>query len=196
MAYVTVDGMKGYLKERLGTVNDALLQSFLDQASTACDRATGRFFDSKTATVDFDTVNGDAYGRRLLLRKDLQSVTSLLIDRNRSGGYPTTVPATAFRLFPLDSALKEEPYDEVRMIGGVFLPSPSPYPGVRITGDWGWADVPATIVGAVQIIASRLVARINAPLGAGGSPDSPLGVSQVMGDLELALLLKDYIMPV
>lgn len=197
MGYVTVAVMKNYLGERIGTVNDTLLGSFIDQASTAVDLATGRFFDTKTnRTLYADTHRGDAARRRLLLRNDILNITSLSIDSDRSGAYATDVPANDYRMYPLDASLKGHPHDEIRMVMDTFFPPPSLYPSVKIVGDFGWENTPAPIIGAVEIIVSRLVARINAPLGASGSPDSPLGVSQVMGDPELALLVQDYIMPV
>ena len=196
MGYVTTADMKGYLGERVGDLSDALVASFVDQASTAVDLATGRFFTKKeNEEVLFNTV--DARRRRLTMRLDLLGIDSLHIDDDESGTWSTEITDDNYQLYPLDASLKGQPYDEIRLVrGDELFPRPSTYPSVRIIGDWGWDTVPAPIVGAVQIIASRLVARINAPLGASGSPDSPLGVSQVMGDPELALLLEDYVLPV
>ena len=193
MGYVTLATMKEYLGDRVGNTSDAVLTSFIEQSSTTIDRVTDRFFTKKeNVTVDFDTEKGDRHCRRLIIRNDLLVVRSLSIDVDRDQSYSKTVPAAKFRLYPLDASMKGEPYNEVRMVGDVPFPRPSIYPSVRIVGDWGWDPTPPPIIGVVEIIVGRLVARPQAPLGAAGSPDSPLGVSQVIGDTELELLLRDY----
>lgn len=99
MAYITLAGFKSYVDELTGGVQssftvaeDAVLQSFIDQAQAEIERVTERRFEAATATRYYreDAVDGDT----LHLDADLLSVTTL------TNGDGTTITGTDFWLLP------------------------------------------------------------------------------------------------
>lgn len=78
MAYATLAQVKQYLGVTV-TDDDALLTRLTDAASAAIDTYCGRTFSAST-----DTVRHRAYmwlGREIILRNDLQSLTSIVSDK-------------------------------------------------------------------------------------------------------------------
>lgn len=153
MAYVTLDDFKAYIRNELGSVDDAYLASCLDAATTAVNKHCQRTF-AVAGTPSARVFTPD--GTTLLTVHDCTSVTSITL----SGG---TVPTAAYQLEPLNGVTLDgetRPYTTVRLIGGmswwVTIPGKA---DVTVTAAWGWAATPHAVVEATRILAKDIAAQ-------------------------------------
>jgi hypothetical protein len=83
------------------------------------------------------------------------------------------VVVTGSVLRPFNAVVKDRPWTELALpdtaaVGSVFGRQGS----VRVTSQWGWTAVPAEVVVATMLQASRFAARRDSPYGISGSPDA------------------------
>ncbi|MBM3940439.1 MAG: phage gp6-like head-tail connector protein [SAR202 cluster bacterium] len=122
------------------TVDDQRLLDYLEVASRALDRVTGRRFYSQVATRVFDGPGGT----RLWLPSwdgDLISVTSLAVDEGDDGIYELALTTSDYRLWPYNA--DGEPYRRIDIRGNSVLISawPSGPAAVQVVGRFGWSEV-------------------------------------------------------
>lgn len=147
------------LKATLGISNTDFTDDDLDRAAPAAsgivDAITGRTFDKDNA----DSTRYFAPEDLTLLRiDDMVTLTSVAIDRDNDGTYEETwVEGTDFRKGPPNAAAKSEPFTWLEAINGQTFRTSGGY--VKIVGKFGWPSVPAEIVQATGIIASKLLRR-------------------------------------
>jgi hypothetical protein len=94
----------------------------------------------------------------LLRVDDLVSLTSVAIDRDNDGVYEETwTLGTDFRIGPPNAVAKNEPYTWLEAINGQTFRTSGGY--VKVVGKFGWPAVPAEVVQATGILASKILRR-------------------------------------
>lgn len=147
------------LKATLGISNTDFADDDLDRAASAAsgivDSICGRTFgkDSSDTTRYFSPED-----LTLLRIDDLVSLTSVAIDRDNDGTYEETwTEGTDFRKGPPNASAKSEPYTWLEAINGQTLTTSNGY--VKVVGKFGWPSMPAEVVQATGILASKLLRR-------------------------------------
>lgn len=192
MAYLTLAEFKAAV-EIDDTVDDADINRALDAASEVIDRFCGRSFVA-VGTVPEARVF-DAYQSDRLQVGDVASVSQVAVDSAGTGTFTLILPTTVWQLYPLNAAQAgvEGQYTEIRI---------RPYSGyefiiggqVRVTGLWGFGDVPATVEQACLILANRYFHRPSAPFGLQEAPQSGMLATLQDTDPDLASLLGSLVL--
>ena len=141
-------------------VKEAVLAASSD-IEEACHR---RFWADATTTVIrfFDAEHPD-----FLEIEDLVSLTTLQTDGNGDGTFDYTWTSSDYLLHPYNAATDNKPYERLVVAGNGSYRFPCDVPrSVKITGKWGWPEVPAAIKTATAMRAHRLLRRKReAPFG-------------------------------
>jgi hypothetical protein len=182
--YATVEELKEYLRIP-DEADDVALASALAAASRAVDYACNRQFGSASGSRIY-TSRWDQRGCRWVVTlDDVQSVSAVAADWAYDGGFATAV--TGWALGPVNAVANGRPYIELVTRTGSL---PTTQDAVRITGVFGWAEVPPAVHTATLLQASRLFARRESPFGVAGSPEAGSEVrllARVDPDVEVAL---------
>jgi hypothetical protein len=134
MAYVTLSEFKSYITEATGgsqssysTAENALLQTFLDEAQADLETKTGRRFEGVTATRTFgvESVNG----KKLLMDDDLISVSSIV------NGDSATLSSTDWYLLPRNHT----PHHAIALVSEAWDATDD----IQVTGVWGYSQTPS-----------------------------------------------------
>ncbi len=137
-------------------------------ASRAIDYAAGRQFGASTIAdrkyTPWYSPHAAAY---FIDIDDMMDSTGMTATTSAS-----VVVTSSVVLYPLNAAANGRPWTMMKVTSAL---------DVTVHAVWGWTAVPATIVQATLLQASRLVKRRDAPFGVAGSPE--------MGN-ELRLLAK------
>jgi len=160
--YASLATFKNYVRTESDD-EDELLGLALAAASRAIDRHTNRTFATTLGAVEdryYSSLNG------VIKIDDLMTASGLAIAWDSAGDYTyaTSVDAADYFLAPIGALVVGKPYTAIHVPG---LPNGT----VKVTGLWGWQQVPLTIQEACLIQASRYWARRNSPYGIAGSPD-------------------------
>jgi hypothetical protein len=167
---------------------DSPLQSLaLIAAARAIDLACGRSFRSADAAVSaryFTPILRPAldpmtyattaypaswYRHAILPIDDVFDLTGMVVSFDVSGNGDYTTAVTAYRAGPQGAASRGMPYTRLIFNSGTYPPLYEE--SVKVEALWGWGAVPATIVQANLIQASRILKRRDSPFGVAGSPD-------------------------
>lgn len=193
--YMPVEQLKNTLTLNGTTFVDPDLTLAIGAASRAIDSITGRRFwlDADANQIRYYTPRS----YRLLQIDDLVTCTTVAIDRAGSGTFSETwTNGTDFVLEPFNAPVENpaRPYEtlRVRVLSGRWLPEWIEK-SVKITGQFGWTDIPDDVTAATGILAAKLVKR---------SREAPFGIAQ-MGvdgsavriarmDPDVFTLLRDY----
>lgn len=192
--YLTKDELKKTLKLEGRTFADRDVEVAIAAAADALDEHYGGPWTLGPAGVAhyFTPVHKQAL---IELRPPLIAVTAVELDTAGGGAYDTTlVEGTDFELELNGAAPASGPWNGLRLLRtGIAwtwrYPSwRNPYPwgvdSLRITGTWGWAEVPAGVKIASSIIATRFLRRSReAPFGMVGL--GPEGASIRAGSIAL-----------
>jgi hypothetical protein len=174
--------------------DDDLLNRALSAASRGIDDRTGRRFDLDAAVSARVFNPRDRVVRHddgdLFLLPDIGTTTGLVVEVG-SGSSWTTISASNYETYP-DNALAESwPIEGLLLLS---WPITSARTRLRVTAKWGWPAVPAAIVEATLIQASRLFARKDSPEGVMGTGEwGVIRVSRVDPDVEA--LIQPYAKP-
>ncbi len=114
------------------TADDTRLRQVLEAVSRFIDDHCGRHFYALTATYTFTA----KCGSRLLLPKDLLSITTLKTDSDGDWDYDDTWALTDYHLRPANTWPK---WEIVTKAGGAYS-FPTQEEGVQIAGLWGHGD--------------------------------------------------------
>jgi hypothetical protein len=115
------------------TAHDLFLMTLLEAASRGVDDFCNRHFYVENKTNYFDGA-----GKRLMLAKDLLSVTTLKTDSDGDGVFETTFAATDYFLYPLNAVVKT--WLDVNGNGDYSDLANGVQKGVEIAGVWGYGD--------------------------------------------------------
>jgi hypothetical protein len=192
-AYATTAQIKAGLRIAVtDTIDDTLLGSCGTAASALIDGYVGRTFSTfGTATRYY------AADDPWVLQIDDLGGTALTLQTSSSlnNTYDLTWAPTDYQLEPLNGIVDGQsfPYTRIRAIGNYAFPTFASYVGVKLTGVFGFASVPAVVTQACIIQAERLFKRLDSPLGVAGYGD--MGVMRVSSklDADVAMLLAPYV---
>ena len=174
--YVTLDDLRGALEidstdDRLASELTAVIESASSSVNEFCNRV---FVPSGTVedpvTREYDTAGG------LLVIDDLITLSTIEYESGATWG---AIDAGTVVLLPRNAAVEvpAEPYTMLKTKTG------TPFPAVvRITGVWGWAEVPAKVQQATLLQCLRLHKSKAIPTGVVGGADT-MGVMRLSGDL-------------
>lgn len=213
-AYVELEEFKS-TAELTGTnfANEDIRQALV-AASRGIDSMTGRRFylDADANQVRYfsgaDVVRGDASRRWWdgfewlanpgweLRVDDLVAITSLKTDADGDGTYEQTwAQGTDFTLESRNAPADGSPYTTIRIPPGGNFRFPVYADSIEITGQFGWADVPAAIKQATTILAARLLQRARqSPTGIAGVglDGAAVRVGSIERDPDIGFLLAPY----
>jgi hypothetical protein len=126
---------------------------------------------------------------------DLTSISTLKTDEAGDGVFEVTWSASDYQLRPVNRPTGR-PYTEMWAIAGRMFPVM--YYGtqgrperVEVTGVWGWAAVPSSVVKACQIHSARLFTRAQSPNGWAGVGDFAVHADR-NEDRDVVALLNPY----
>ena len=165
--YATLTDVKNALRIT-DALDDALLETAIESASRMIDGFTARtFYNAGTATRDFaatDSVN--------LIIDDAISVSEVKATDEKGGDYTIFSP-NDYQLEPVNSRSDGLyfPFTGIRAVNTYAWPVVDQQALVRVTGVWGWAQIPTAIKQATIIQSSRLFKRLDSPLGVLGMGD-------------------------
>lgn len=188
--YATVGDVKAAASLEGESFADPEIQRALTAASRGLDNLCSRRFypDDDALQVRYYT----PYDACTLSIDDLIALTSLA-SGDGDGTFATSWTLnTDFVLEPLNAAADGRPWDRVTVTGrGHGLPSGQRT--VKITGQFGWSDVPPGIKEATIILAIKLVKRVReAPFGVVGvGLDSAMRIAR--SDPDVMFLVGEYI---
>lgn len=168
--YVTADELKAALNISDQDFADDDVNRACNAASRAIDLATGRFFYSTTDTRYYTpewravTVETD----------DIQTISTLQVDLPGTGTYTTWTENTDFTLQPANSATNDKPYERVRLRRQRQSYWPTTDNALKITGTFGWAEIPSEVNQYAVFLAEKLLYRTR---------HAPFGIIQTTGDI-------------
>jgi hypothetical protein len=149
-------------------MDDSLLETAIESASRMIDGFTARtFYNAGTAVRDFaatDSIN--------LIIDDAISVSEVKATDEKGGSYTIFAPDD-YQLEPVNSRSDGLyfPFTGIRAVNTYAWPVVDEQALVRVTGVWGWAQIPTAIKQATIIQSSRLFKRLDSPLGVLGMGD-------------------------
>lgn len=168
--YLTVADLKKTLELNGESYADSDIGVAITAASRAVENATDRRFwaDADADQVRYYTPTDAG----MLLVDDLVTLTELATDEQGDQSF-SRVWTTNLDVFaePLNAAADGKPYTRLCVNGArTSLYFPVQYGrSVRVTGKFGWPEVPAGVTQATTIVAARLVKRAReTPMGVAG----------------------------
>lgn len=189
--YITLNGLKGYLKID-DSVEDTLLEQIIEASSRSIDRIANRRFylDANASARTYRPV-----GNLRVIVDDFGTIDGLIVktDPDDSGNYQTTFTLNAdYIVEPTNAAAKGRPYNYITIVGSTAFSLPVNYrPQVQVTAKWGWPTVPDDIEQACYILSADLYKRKDSIGGVLGLSElgairmSPLG-------RDIAAMVKAY----
>lgn len=193
--YINDQEFRDYIKSK-GTEQSDLISDAITAASRAADAYCGRHFYVVENTTRYFCADGFYC---VQFGVDLANTTGLtvLVDSDGNGTYDDTWTFdTDFILEPVNqisNGITGWPYTKLRAIGSKTFPTvtlPAQRPAVKVTGNWGWTDVPTPVKQAVKVIAAQYYKLAEAPLGVAGFGD--FGVVRVRDNPQASSLLAPY----
>jgi hypothetical protein len=165
--YATLLDVKNALRIT-DSLDDGLLETAIESASRMIDGFTARnFTNAGTAVRNFaatDAIN--------LIIDDAITVTEVA-STDEIGDTYTIWNLTDYQLEPVNGRADGlySPFTGIRAINDYSWPVVDQQALVRITGTWGWPQIPTAVKQATIIQASRLFKRLDSPLGVAGFGD-------------------------
>jgi hypothetical protein len=192
--YITKEELKASLELTGSGWYDGDIPRVIAAASRAVDGYCNRRFYYDTA----DTVRYYRLRQSVLALEDLGHVTAIAASTVPGQYTQTGTEGTDYVLEPLNAAADGRPYTLLRAIG--WWPTyrwcpPAQLSVLRITGKYGWAEIPSQVPMATSILASKLLVRQRqAPFGivtAGGEVGVAMRIAA--NDPDVVGLLEDLV---
>jgi hypothetical protein len=176
--------MGGEEAATFGDLYGDILEDVLDSASREIETYCNRQFNkaNETSVREYDPLFSGS-----IAVDDFHTTTGLVI---RSGAdYAATWSVTDYRLLPLNGIVSGQPGWPFSTIETRHRFGP---PGIQVTAQWGWADVPAPVKQACLIMAAETFSIKNAPLGVAGLDQ--FGAIRVRESRMAAAKLRRYVL--
>lgn len=160
--YVELEEMKSALQLQNSDHADLELRTAIQAACRTIDNICNRRFylDADANQVRYFTPQS----ADLVLLDDLAVLTELAVDRDADATYSETWASYDYDLEPLNAQADGRPWHTLLAVGTLTFPVRSS--AVRVTGQYGWPDVPAAIREAAFILSNKLMHRVReAPFG-------------------------------
>ena len=175
--YCTLEELKEGLDIEISK-QDSILSRAINAASRQIDNYCQRvFYQTEEQVRYFSTEYYD-----LLTIDDLTSITELATDVNGLRTYDTIWLPTDYELGPRNAGATGFPYTILTRTPLGLQSFPRIADSIRITGTWGWPEVPDDIRQVCLILAYRLYKRKDAPFGVMGSTE--LGQYQAINKID------------
>lgn len=174
MGYITSDQLKASLELTGETYADADVTLAIAAASEQIDFQCNRRF-----TLDEDNTSVRIYKRSrrgLVDIDDIVDVQEIAVGPG-NGTYPTILMENVdYELEPLNGPADGLPYSQFRLHRHHARGR-----RVRVTGQFGWSEVPDVVVGATTLLAGRLLKRYR---------EAPFGIVQIGLDGQVARIAQ------
>lgn len=208
LAYVELEEFKQTANLSGTSFADPRVRSALFSAARAVDAECGRRFYLDTADQDrfytweppagvyWDRWNSLWRGNTgrladlVLQIDDITSLTTLTSSPNSDANFSDTwTLGTDFVLEPRSAAADGRPYTAIRPLPNGTKRWPTWFESVKVTGKFGWPQVPENVKIATTLLASRLVKLHDAPFGVAGfgSDGAVVRISRQIPDFDLLL---------
>lgn len=203
--YATLEEFKAWMSDQVPVGLEILAERAVESASRWIDNycATQFYLINEARTFE---LGGDIWTLPLGNWNPLSPVDNtgatatptIQVDTDRNGTWETTINSSAVQLWPPTTigAPEPTPFTEIRFLSAQLPPALrvpwSPQDLVKVTGWWGWPEVPYNVRQACLIQASRTFHRRNSPGGVAGFDG--FGVVRVSSivDPDVASLLAPY----
>jgi len=159
--YVSRSELKATMGLTVTTYDDDI-----DLVITAASRAIDGYKNTRYfPTTETRYYDPPCYGSPLEI-DDLNSLTSVKLDPTGSGAFGTTLTSgTDFALEPVNNPATGAPYRSIRLLPQSAAIWPTYPNSVQVIGSFGWAETPILVKQACKILAQRLYARKDSPMG-------------------------------
>lgn len=168
--YISLEELKATLETTGTTYADSDAAIAITTASETVNDICGRRFyadevDPSNEDANFRVYTPSTSG--LCWIDDLIDLVSLKVDRDGDGTYETTwTLGTHFTLAPVNAPQDDKPHTFVKAKRARGHKLPAWDDSVKVTGQFGWATVPAGVKAATTILAVRITRRMReAPFG-------------------------------
>lgn len=178
--YITLEEFK-FALNITDSVEDVALSGVLSSAARAVDAYCDRYFGQQGTAGVPQTRIFHPVGR-LVEIDDLVTLTDVETDGTGNADTFTSIGATAVLTLPVNAAQQSpaRPYTALQAKTTASLPAE--YGWVRVSGVWGWPEVPQQIKDATKLQAIRLYKSKDVPLGALGGADM-MGILRLQSSL-------------
>ena len=185
--YTTLPVLKASLGIDLAdTDDDDALERAITAASRAIDRYTGTTFYPVTEARYYDPTSPvEVWVDRFA------STSGLTVQVGVDGTYPTTVDSTDVIAWPYNAPSKGRAYCRL-LVPSAQLPCGYLRPSVKVTAQWGFADVPDDVEEACRLKAAKLYRRKDSPEGVAGSGEFGVVRISKFEDPDVVMLLNDF----
>ena len=171
-------------------VDDVAIERVLDAVSRQIDDHCGFPLRHFYLTDNDTTRHYTATSGNGLWIEDCTAITAIGSDADGDGVFEDTWVTGDYLLWPYDAADQMRPYTRIETTrAGTRSFTLSTPRSVKITGRFGWPLIPAPVVEACLLQASRIFKRKDAPFGVAGAPEvGPIRLlSRLDPDVELML---------
>jgi hypothetical protein len=179
--------------------DDSDIESIITAVSRSIDNICWqRFF---TTSADETRYYSADFSNWLRLPERIISITTLKTDDDNDRTYENTwTEGTDFDLMPFNAITDGEPfrYIELTPNGNYRFPA-GISKGVQIIGKFGWSGAPVVIEEVCLMMANRLMARRNMPMGVSGAAavgQMRVVVEKMKSDQDIMELLSTFILVV
>ena len=190
--YATLAQVKSALRIT-DQIDDGLLNTAIDSASRWVDGWCDRdFTPAGTAITTRDYTPTDTFG--VIYIDDCVEVTEVRIDDDLDRTFSKVLLTQDYLLEPVNEVRYglRLPFTKLRSYEDGYWPVFRSQPTVRVSGRFGWPEVPTAVREATILQASRLFTRLDAPLGIAGFGDlGGMRVSRFV-DPDVEMLLAPY----
>ncbi len=195
--YVELAALKKSLELTGETYADDDLTLAISSASRTVDAVCGRRFSLDAAD---ETRYYTPRRTKVIEIDDLTTLTSAAL-AGWTGEFATwevsasgTIDTADYDLLPLNAHEDGEPWTAVRLAAEGLITFVPDVGKLRITGRFGWASVPDSVIQATAMLASRYAKRMReAPFGVAGFGADGVAVRVSTVDPDVKMLLTPYI---
>jgi hypothetical protein len=167
--YTTLNDVKSALNIE-DSMDNAGIEMAIATASRQIDDYCGRFFYQNGTTQAPNVRYYTPENFYTCAIDDFVSITEIATDDNFDFNYNTVWTATDAMFEPVNNPSRGWPRNRILSVGAYVFPRTLPQ-SLRVTGIFGWPEVPYEVKTAAKIQASRLFLRNQSPFGIAGSTD-------------------------
>ncbi len=168
--YVTRDELKTAFNLTGQDYADDDIDLACDSASRGIDLSCRRFFYNTSGTRYYTPETMSA----TVETDDIVTLTTLQVDTADTGTFTTWTQDVDFRLDPLNANGDGKPYERVKLRTSRQQTWPYYFGSVKITGTFGWDEIPAEVRQYAKFLAGKLLYRTR---------HAPFGIVTVSGDV-------------
>lgn len=156
--YLTPEELKASLDVTGTTVAEEDIKRAIPAACRAIDAITGRFFYLTGIETNGETrLYTRLWNPRRLDVDDVVALSSVEVDRNGDGTFEASLElGIDYVLAPANAPLEGRPWEQL-VLRGSRRSWPTDPDSIRLTGQFGWQQIPPGVIEATSILSARLV---------------------------------------